>query len=56
VDSFDLLYTRNTRGKTAGWQAREDMEALVKLLAEYGGMDKPRPVADYYTNDFFDCK
>jgi NitT/TauT family transport system substrate-binding protein len=56
IDSFDLLYTANTRGKTAGWMAREDMEALVKLLAEYGGMEKARPAGDYYTNDFFDCK
>jgi NitT/TauT family transport system substrate-binding protein len=56
VDSFDLLSTKATKGKTAGWMAKEDMEALVKLLTEYGGMEKPRPVTDYYTNDFFDCK
>lgn len=56
VDSFDLLYTKASKGKTPGWMAKEDMESLVKLLSEYGGMEKPRPAADYYTNDFFDCK
>jgi NitT/TauT family transport system substrate-binding protein len=56
VDSYELLHTAASRGKTAGWMAKEDMEALVKLLAEYGGMDKPRPVGDYYTNEFLDCR
>jgi NitT/TauT family transport system substrate-binding protein len=56
VDSFDLLYSRSTKGKTAGWMAAEDVETLLKLLHEYGGMERPRPVADYVTNEFFDCK
>jgi len=56
VDSYELLYSRNSKGKTAGWMAREDWEELTKLLSDYGGMDKPKPAAAYYTNEFFDCK
>lgn len=56
LDSYDLLYSKHTRGRAAGWMAKEDWEALIKLLNEYGGMEKPKPVADYYTNEFFDCK
>jgi NitT/TauT family transport system substrate-binding protein len=56
VASWELLHTRNSMGKAPGWMAREDVESLVRLLSEYGGMDKPRPAGDYYTNDFFDCK
>ncbi|MCI0549215.1 MAG: ABC transporter substrate-binding protein [Candidatus Rokubacteria bacterium] len=56
TDSYDLLYSKHSRGKTAGWMAQEDWDALIKLLAEYGGLEKPRPVADYYTNEAVDCK
>lgn len=56
IDSFELLHTSATRGRTPGWMAGEDMEALVKLLAEYGGMERPRPVGEYFTNEFVDCK
>lgn len=55
VDSFELLHTKHSKGKPAGWQAQEDMEALIQLLTEYGGMEKARPVGEYYTNEFFDC-
>jgi NitT/TauT family transport system substrate-binding protein len=55
TDSFELLHTKASKGKPAGFMAQEDMEALVKLLSEYGGMEKARPVTDYYTNEFFDC-
>jgi hypothetical protein len=36
--------------------AREDWDDLVTILKEYGGMERARPVADYYTNEFVDCK
>jgi hypothetical protein len=36
--------------------AAEDWETLLKLLSEYGGMEKPAATAEYYTNDFFDCR
>jgi NitT/TauT family transport system substrate-binding protein len=56
VDSYDLLHSKHTKGKAAGWMAKDDWDDLIKLLAEYGGMEKPRPAGDYHTNEFFDCK
>jgi NitT/TauT family transport system substrate-binding protein len=56
VDSYDLLYTKATNGKTAGWMATEDWNILLKQLTEYGGMENPRQATDYFTNEFFDCK
>ena len=44
-----------SKGKTAGWLVREDWEELIKLLSDYGGMEKAKPAPDYYTNEFFDC-
>lgn len=55
-DSYDLLFSKNSKGKPAGFMAREDWDALVKLLSEYGGMEKPKALDAYYTNEFFDCK
>ena len=56
LDSFELLTTKATKGKTAGLMAAEDWDGLLKLLTEYGGMEKALATADYYTNDFFDCR
>lgn len=56
LDSYELLFTKATKGKTAGWMAAEDWDTLLKLLTEYGGMDKALATAEYYTNDFFDCR
>jgi NitT/TauT family transport system substrate-binding protein len=56
VDSFDLLYSKASRGKTAGFMVKEDWEGMLKLLNEYGGMEKPKALDAYYTNEFFDCK
>ena len=36
-------------------KAPEDMEALIRLLTEYGGMERARTAGEYYTNEFFDC-
>jgi hypothetical protein len=56
LDSYELLFTRATKGKTAGFMAAEDWDALLKLLSEYGGMDRPLAAAEYYTNDFVDWR
>jgi NitT/TauT family transport system substrate-binding protein len=56
LDSFELLTTKATKGKPAGLMAAEDWDGLLKLLTEYGGMEKALATADYYTNDFFDCR
>ncbi len=55
-ETYRLLHTRRTEGKAPGWMAREDWEDLLRSLTEQGGMERARPVGDYYTNDFFDCK
>lgn len=55
LQTVPLLQTKNSNGKALGWIAREDWENLLKLLKGQGGMDRVKPAADYYTNDFFDC-
>lgn len=55
-ETAQLLQTKHAKGKALGWTAREDWEDLLKLLKEQGGMERVRPVADYYTNEFLDCK
>lgn len=54
-DTVQLMRTPNTRGKAAGWMAREDWDNLLNLQKTYGGI-AVKPAADYYTNEFFDCK
>jgi NitT/TauT family transport system substrate-binding protein len=56
IDTGRHLYSKRTQGKTPGWMDNGDWEDLVRILKEYGGMERARPVADYYTNEFFDCK
>ena len=56
LDSFSLLYTKHTQGKTPGWMAQEDWDNLLHLLKTYGGMEKLLAQDAYYTNEFFDCK
>ncbi len=53
-DSIPLMSTAQTKGKTAGWMAREDWEGLLNLQRTYGGIETKAP-AEYYTNEFFDC-
>lgn len=54
-DTVQLMYTANTRGKAAGWMAKEDWDTLLNLQKTYGGIQVKAP-GDYYTNEFFDCK
>jgi NitT/TauT family transport system substrate-binding protein len=54
-DTVDLMYTTNTKGKAAGWMAKEDWDNLLNLQKTYGGIQVKAP-GDYYTNEFFDCK
>jgi NitT/TauT family transport system substrate-binding protein len=56
VETGRHLYSKRTQGKTPGFMDNADWEDLVRILKEYGGMEKARPVSDYYTNEFFDCK
>lgn len=54
-DTVQLMYTANTKGKAAGWMAKEDWDTLLNLQKNYGGIQVKAP-GDYYTNEFFDCK
>jgi len=56
IETGRHLYSARTQGKTPGWMDGGDWEDLVRILKEYGGMERVRPVADYYTNEFIDCK
>jgi len=56
LDSADLLYSKNSQGKTPGYMMREDWDILLALAKDYGGLDPVKPHADYYTNEFFDCR
>jgi NitT/TauT family transport system substrate-binding protein len=56
LETAQLLHTPRSRGKAPGWIAREDWQDLLKLLEGQGGMDRVRPPAEYYTNDYLDCK
>ena len=56
VDSADLLYSKASQGKTPGLMMREDWDVLIALAKDYGGLDPVKPAAEYYTNEFFDCK
>jgi NitT/TauT family transport system substrate-binding protein len=50
------VHSKRTQGKTPGLMDHGDWEDLVRILKEFGGMERARPVADYYTNEFFACK
>jgi len=54
-DTVQLMYTANTKGKTAGWMAAADWDTLLGLQKTYGNIQTKAP-AEYYTNEFFDCK
>ena len=56
IDTARHLYSKRSRGMTPGLMVKEDWDDLITLLTKHGGMDRARPVADYYTNEFFDCK
>jgi NitT/TauT family transport system substrate-binding protein len=53
-DTIQLMSTPASRGKPAGWMAREDWETLLGLQKTYGNI-AVKPAAEYYTNEFFDC-
>lgn len=54
-DTVQLMYTANTKGKAAGWMAAADWDTLLGLQKTYGNI-QTRAAAEYYTNEFFDCK
>ena len=41
---------------TAGDSLHQGFPALIALAKDYGGLDPMKPAAEYYTNEFFDCK
>jgi NitT/TauT family transport system substrate-binding protein len=54
-DTVDLMYTAASKGKAAGWMAAADWDTLLNLQKTYGNI-QTKPAAEYYTNEFFDCK
>jgi NitT/TauT family transport system substrate-binding protein len=56
MDTARHLYSTRSRGMTPGRMVKADWDDLIALLKNHGGMERARPVADYYTNEFFDCK
>ncbi|MGH7314816.1 MAG: ABC transporter substrate-binding protein [Candidatus Rokuibacteriota bacterium] len=56
IDSADLLYTKHSQGKTAGLMMKDDWDVLLSLAKEYGGLDPVKAHADYYTNEFLECR
>jgi NitT/TauT family transport system substrate-binding protein len=56
VDNAGLLYSKVSQGKAPGFMVREDWERLIALAKDYGGLEPVKPLDDYYTNEFFDCR
>jgi NitT/TauT family transport system substrate-binding protein len=54
-DTVALMTTPSSKGKAAGWMASADWDNLLSLQKTYGQIQTRAP-ADYYTNEFFDCK
>jgi NitT/TauT family transport system substrate-binding protein len=54
-DTIELMHTPASKGKPAGWMAPADWETLLTLQRTYGNI-QTKPAAEYYTNEFFDCK
>ena len=48
-------WVNNATLMSKGPIAREDFENLLGVLQTYGGLVRPRPHADYYTNEFIGC-
>lgn len=45
------LHTPATKGQPIGWTAESDWKSMLETLEKYSKV-KPRPLADYYTNEF----
>jgi NitT/TauT family transport system substrate-binding protein len=56
VANAELLHSPASRGKAPGLMMREDWERLVALARDYGGLEPVKPLDEYYTNAFFDCR
>ncbi|HEV8438903.1 MAG TPA: ABC transporter substrate-binding protein [Methylomirabilota bacterium] len=56
LDSTELLYSKNSQGKTPGLMVKEDWDVLLALAKDYAGLEPVKPHAEYYTNQFFDCR
>src|SRR5260370_41315370 len=51
LDSVDLLYTKNSQGKTPGYMMKEDWDILLALAKDYGGVDAVKPRAASCTDE-----
>lgn len=50
--SEGLLHTPASEGQPFGWVAEEDWQNTIDLMEQYGGLEGPLPVGEYFTNDF----
>lgn len=50
--TLGMLHTPASQGKVVGWMAPSDWKTTVDLLHQYAGMPAPKPIADYYTDQF----
>jgi NitT/TauT family transport system substrate-binding protein len=55
VELNRVQWVNNATLMGKGSIAREDFENLLGVLQTYGGLSRPRPLADYYTNEFVGC-
>lgn len=56
VDNAELLHSTASRGKAPGYMVREDWEKLIALAKDYGGLEPVKPLDEYYTNEFLECR
>lgn len=54
-DTVALMTTANSKGKPTGWMVPADWDNLLSLQSTYGQIQTKAP-AEYYTNEFFECK
>jgi NitT/TauT family transport system substrate-binding protein len=55
MDMIQQQWLNNATLMAKGAIATEDFENMLNVLQTYGGLTKPRPASDYYTNEFIGC-
>ena len=55
VELNRVQWVNNTTLMGNGQIAQGDFENLLNVLQTYGGLSRPKPSADYYTNEFVGC-
>jgi NitT/TauT family transport system substrate-binding protein len=56
VASSHLVQSDAARGKPLGYMTQGDWDSLLTQAKQYGGLSPVKDSAEYYTNDFVDCK